>query len=144
LEATSIDETIARDVLLGKESKTAKPDVVIVVIDATNLVRNLYLLSQLIENGCRIVVALTMVDLAKRHGLDINVPRLAELLHVPVVPVIARRDEGLDQLATVVMQVALDSTIADLHPAGGWRSQTGRTTEGASHGNRSSSRDIDG
>ena len=133
LEATSIDETIARDVLLGKESKPSKPDVVIVAIDATNLVRNLYLLSQLIEKGCCIVVALTMMDLAKRHGLDINVPRLAELLHVPVVPVIARRNEGLDLLATAVIQVALDSTNVDLHPAGCWLSQKGRTAEGASH-----------
>jgi ferrous iron transport protein B len=106
---------------------------VIVVIDATNLVRNLYLLSQLIEKGCRIVVALTMVDIAKRHGLEINLPRLAELLHVPVVPVIARRNEGLDQLATMVMQVAIDSPIADLYPARGWLSQTISTTDGASH-----------
>jgi len=131
LEATSIDETIARDVLLGDESKTSKPDVVIVVIDATNLVRNLYLLSQLIEKDCRIVVALTMVDLAKRHGLDINIPRLSELLHVPVVAVIARRNEGLDQLATVVMQVAVDSAIADLHPTRGWLSQKAHATDGA-------------
>ena len=106
LEATSVDETIARSVLLGHEAKIPKPDVVIVAIDATNLVRNLYLLTQLIENGCCTVVALTMVDLAKRNGLKIDVHRLQELLHVPVVPVIARRGEGLDHLARAVLQLS--------------------------------------
>jgi ferrous iron transport protein B len=108
LEATSIDETIARNVLLGHEAKTPRPDVVIVAIDATNLVRNLYLLTQLIENGCRTVVALTMVDLTKRNGVHIDIHRLQELLQVSVVPVITRRGEGLDHLARAVLQLSKD------------------------------------
>ena len=110
LEATSIDEKIARDVLLGEDFNIPRPDVVIVAVDATNLVRNLYLLTQLIESGCRVVVALTMVDLAKRNQLHIDIERLQKLLQVPVIPVIARRHQGIDLLAKSVQQVATEDS----------------------------------
>jgi ferrous iron transport protein B len=109
LEATSVDEQIARDVLLGQKANIASPDVVIVAIDATNLVRNLYLLTQLMESGCRVVVALTMFDLARRSKLNINVKKLGETLGVPVIPVIARQHHGIDQLAKAVLEVAKTS-----------------------------------
>src|SRR6185503_2148977 len=66
LDATSLDEEVARDILLGQAAAIAKPDVIVVGVDATNLVRNLYLATQLIETGQPIVLALTMFDLAER------------------------------------------------------------------------------
>jgi ferrous iron transport protein B len=106
LEATSVDELIARDVLLGREANLAQPDVVVAVVDATNLVRNLYFVTQLMETGCRLVVALTMFDLAERNKLRINVEKLSYALGVPVIPVVARQHQGLGRLAEAVLKVA--------------------------------------
>src|SRR5215813_2393755 len=66
LDATSLDEEIARDILLGQATKLVSPDVVVVVVDATNLVRNLYLATQLIDTKQPVVIALTMFDRAER------------------------------------------------------------------------------
>jgi ferrous iron transport protein B len=106
LDATSIDEQIARDVLLGRNSKIAKPDVVIVTVDATNLIRNLYLATQLIETGLPTVLALTMFDLAERSKLHINVEKLSAALDVQVVPIIAKRRGGIDDLGRAVLSAA--------------------------------------
>ena len=106
LEATSLDEQIARDVLLGRSSKLAKPDVIVVTVDATNLIRNLYLATQLIETGLPMVVALTMFDLAQRSKIHINVQKLSEALGVQVVPVIAKRRGGIDDLGRAVLNAA--------------------------------------
>lgn len=106
INATSIDEQIARDVLLDVEnSRTAKlprPDVTLVVVDATNLSRNLYLATQVIEHGNPVVIALTMVDLADRAGLEIDITQLSKELGVQVVNVVARQQRGLANLATAV------------------------------------------
>src|SRR5262249_32782444 len=75
-----------------------------VVVDATNLARNLYLATQLIETGKPVVIALTMFDLAERAGLKINVRKLSAELGVPVVPVVAKRRTGLDDLACTVLK----------------------------------------
>src|ERR1043166_1288303 len=96
---------IARDVLLGSHSELNDPDVTVVVVDATNLVRNLYLATQLIETGKPIVIALTMFDLAKRSGLKINIRKLSTELGVPVVPVVAKQRVGLDDLARAVLKI---------------------------------------
>src|SRR2546423_4468907 len=114
LDATSLDEEVARDILLGKAETIAKPDVIVVVVDATNLVRNLYLAAQLIETGQPIVIALTMFDLAQRSHLDINVDKLSEALGVPVVPVIAKQRKGLDDLAKTVLRKVRPSAICDV------------------------------
>ena len=105
LNPTSLDEQIARDVLLGSHSELTDPDVTVVVVDATNLVRNLYLATQLIETGKPIVIALTMFDLAKRSGLKINIRKLSTELGVPVVPVVAKQRVGLDDLARAVLKI---------------------------------------
>ncbi|HEX3281524.1 MAG TPA: ferrous iron transport protein B [Pyrinomonadaceae bacterium] len=105
LEATSLDEQIARDVLLG-QGVIEKPDVVVVVVDATSLVRNLYLATQLLETGCPMVIALTMFDLAERNLVEINVEKLSAALGVPVIPVVARQERGLERLARAVFEVA--------------------------------------
>ena len=103
LDATSLDEEIARDILLGRAESLATPDVIVVVVDATNLVRNLYLASQLLETGQPIVVALTMFDLAERSKLKIDVKRLSAALGVAVVPVVAKQRRGLEELAKAVL-----------------------------------------
>ena len=112
LNATSIDEQIACDTLAGSGQRcdpSSLPDAVIVAVDATNLSRNLYLATQVIELGRPTVVALTMFDLTLRNGLEINVPLLAEELGVPVVPVVSRRQLGIDALAAAVKEVIGDA-----------------------------------
>lgn len=106
LDATSLDEQIARDVMLGEAITVADPDVIIVAVDATNLVRNLYLVTQLLETGRRIVIALTMTDLAARGQLEIDLPKLSGALGVAVVPVIAKRRSGLAALGSAVLKAA--------------------------------------
>lgn len=104
LDPTSLDEEIASDLLLARAS--VKADAIIVVVDATNLVRNLYLAMQLIETAQPIVIALTMFDVAERSKLKINVELLSAELGVAVVPVVARQGRGLRELARAVMNVA--------------------------------------
>jgi ferrous iron transport protein B len=103
LDVTSLDEEVARDILLGQAETIAKPDAIVIVIDATNLVRNLYLATQLLETGQPIVVALTMVDLAERGKLKIDAEKLSAALGVAVVPVIAKQRRGLEELALAVV-----------------------------------------
>jgi ferrous iron transport protein B len=103
LDTTSLDEEIARDILLGQAAAIEKPDAIVVVVDATNLVRNLYLATQLIETGQPIVVALTMFDLAQRSKLKIDVEKLSAALRIPVVPVVAKRHRGLAELAQAIL-----------------------------------------
>src|SRR5262245_35302333 len=91
LAPRSPDEMVAVDVLLGRLSAVPAPDVVLCVVAADNLERNLYLASQVLELGRPVVVALTMVDVAQTHGLTIDVNRLSRQLGVPVVPVQAHR-----------------------------------------------------
>ena len=106
LDATSLDEEIARDVLLGRTQKIEQPDVVIIAVDATNLNRNLYLATQLIDTGIPIVIALTMFDLAGRSGIRIDVQKLSAALGVQVIPVIAKRRSGLAELGRAVLSAA--------------------------------------
>ncbi len=116
LDATSIDEQIARDVLLGRAVSLDSPDVIIVTVDATNLERNLYLVTQLIEAGRPIVVALTMIDLAERSKTEIDVEKMARALGVPVVAVVAKQRRGLNELAQVVTKAATSTP-----PKTNWR-----------------------
>ena len=117
LDANSIDEQIARDVITGRLASVPLPDCIIAVVDATNLERNLYLATQLLETGQPLVVALTMIDLAERRKLEIDTARLSDALGVPVVPVVATQRQGLDALAAAVLQAAQ----AAAPPAVGWR-----------------------
>jgi ferrous iron transport protein B len=106
LDASSIDERIARDVLMGRARGLPAPDAIIAVVDATNLARNLYLITQLLEYESPVVIALTMVDMAERRGIDIDVQRLRDLLGVPVVPVVAPQRRGLNELSRAVSEAA--------------------------------------
>ena len=102
LAPKSPDEEVARDVLLGLRADTPAPDAVLVVVDASNLERNLYLATQVLELGLPCVVALNMVDVAKQAGREINAAQLSEDLGCPVVPIVAVKGEGLDELRTVL------------------------------------------
>jgi len=93
ITAISPEEAIARDYLLFGEV-----DAVVIVIDAANLERNLYLTTQILEIGLPAVVALNMVDVAERRHEPVDHEALAAHLGVPVVPTVARTDEGVEQL----------------------------------------------
>ena len=97
LDSKSPDEKLAADALQGKLEHTA-PDAVLVVVDATNLERNLFLASQVLELKCPVIVALNMMDMARRDGIRIDVAKLREELGCVVVPVAARIGEGVDEL----------------------------------------------
>jgi ferrous iron transport protein B len=111
LDATSMDEQIARDVLTGKLNDLPKPDAIIAVVDATNLERNLYLVTQLLEFKIPIVIALTMVDVAEKQSLEINTKKLAELLQIPVVEIKATQKIGVEELAERVYEAAKNQTL---------------------------------
>ena len=105
LDATSLDEQIARDVLTGKVDGLSKPDAIIAVVDATNLERNLYLVTQLFEYKIPVVVALTMVDVFEKQKHEIDTKKLSKMLGVPVVSITASSGRGIEELAEKVSQV---------------------------------------
>jgi ferrous iron transport protein B len=96
------EERISRDVILGQAPGLAKPAAVIVVLDATNLERNLFLISQVIELKVPTIAVLNMIDLSRRDGLKIDADKLTAELGCPVVPVSARTGEGIEQLKQVL------------------------------------------
>ena len=98
LAPASPDEEIARDVLLGLREETPPPDAVVVVVDASNLERNLYLATQVLELGLPTVIALNMSDMARKNGKPVDAARLSRELGAPVVEVVAVRGEGISQL----------------------------------------------
>src|SRR5262245_55583513 len=89
LSARSPDEEVARDVLLGRIGPDTRPDGVLIVLDASNLDRNLYLASQILDFGVPAVIACNMVDIARRRGVSVDCPALSDALGVPVVPTVA-------------------------------------------------------
>lgn len=98
LTSANTEEKIVREALLGHLSNQPRPAAVVLLLDATNLERNLYLASQVLELGLPTVVALNMVDLVERSAIEIDVERLSEELRCPVVPVVARSGRGIDLL----------------------------------------------
>ena len=99
----SLDEQIARDVLLGRLPELPPPSLIVVVVDASNLQRNLYYATQVIELGHPTVVALNMMDVAASLGLKVDAEKLAEQLGVPVIPVVASTGEGIPQLRVRIL-----------------------------------------
>jgi ferrous iron transport protein B len=104
LSASSPDERIATDILLGRSDASPRPDLVVCVVDASNLERNLYLVSQVIDTGLACVVALNMVDVAEAARISIDVPALARELGVTVIPTVASRGTGIPQLLSAIEQ----------------------------------------
>ncbi len=97
------DEWVAYRVLLNQD-EAIKPDMVVLVADASNLKRNLLFCSQIIDLNIPVVVALTMMDLAKRKGTQIDIPGLERELGVPIVPINPRKNKGLEQLKKIIDQ----------------------------------------
>ena len=91
MQAGSLDEAVTRDVVLGRFEGQRRPDALIVVVDAGNLDNHLRFALELIGQGLPTVVALNMVDLASRDGLELDAQKLALALGVPVVPTVAVR-----------------------------------------------------
>ena len=106
LSAGSPDERIALEVLLGRDHDRWRPDVVLVVVDAVHLERNLFLASQVLELGIPVVVALNQFDVAESEGIRIDVPELIHELGVPVVPTVAMRGEGLEPVKRALITAA--------------------------------------
>lgn len=97
----SPDEALTRDLLVDR-GMAGRPSVVVITLDAANLARNLYLLAQVMETGVPLVVALTMVDIAESRGIRVDVRALSRIIGAPVVPIVPRRGQGLDELARAV------------------------------------------
>ncbi|MEQ8310794.1 MAG: ferrous iron transporter B [Sphingopyxis sp.] len=102
LTPASLDEAVTRDVILGRQAGEARPDALVVVLDAANLDNHLRFALELLALGLPTVVALNMVDLAERDGLTLDPERLARELGVPVVPTVAVRRRGLAELLVAV------------------------------------------
>ncbi len=105
LSAFSAEETIVRQFLTDDE-----PDVVVNIIDASNLERNLFLTTQLIELGRPLVIVLNMMDMAREKGLEIDIETLGTLLGAPVVPVVGRTGEGIEDLKEKILRVATEQS----------------------------------
>ena len=101
LSPYTLEEVVSRDYLL-KEN----PDVIVDLVDATNIERNLYLTTQLIETGVPVVIALNMADLLEKRGIKIDVARLSMLLNCPIVETSALKGEGLDKLIDEAIKTA--------------------------------------
>ncbi len=102
LDPVSEDEQVAVDVLKGARAGGRMPDLLIYVLDATNLERNLFFFSQLADAEFPMVVALTMTDLLVKSGTEIDVAKLSSLLGVEVVPVVGHKGRGVQELKAAV------------------------------------------
>ncbi len=107
LQVRSPDEAVARDVLLGRQPGVPRPDVIICVVDASNLERNLYLVAQMLELQIPVVVALNMVDVAEKRGITVDLMALREKLGVPVIPMVATKGVGYIELRQAVSRSPL-------------------------------------
>ncbi len=103
LAATSPDEQIATDVLLGRAFQTPPPDLVVCVVDASSLERGLYLVSQIIDRQLPLVVALNMIDVAAQQGITIDTSILERELGVRVVSMVARNETGIEELKEAIL-----------------------------------------
>ena len=112
LLSMTVDEQIARDFILF-----GRPDVTVVVVDATRLERNLNLALQVLEITDRVVICLNLMDEARRLGLEIDHRRLARDLGAPVVPTAARRGEGLQDLLAAVQDIPSGRVVCKRRPA---------------------------
>jgi ferrous iron transport protein B len=100
----SADEQVTYEVLLNQKNAD-RPDLIIVIADASNLKRNLLFCSQIMDLKIPVVVALTMMDIARQKGITINVPELERMMGVPVVPLNPRRNKGIAQLKKAISDI---------------------------------------
>ncbi len=107
LAARSPDEAVLRDVLLGRREDTPQPDRIVCILDASNLERNLYLVHQILDLGRPVILALNMMDLAAKAGLEIRVARLEKELGIPVIPCEAANGKGIVELRLAMSRTDL-------------------------------------
>ncbi|MFM9904139.1 MAG: ferrous iron transport protein B [Pyrinomonadaceae bacterium] len=115
LDATSLDEQIASDIIRGEQPGVPKPDAIVAVVDATNLERNLYLVMQMFEFGVPVVIALTMIDVFEKQKHEVDVEMLSVLLKTPVVAVNAKTGRGKNELAGKVKEVLYTTPEVPYH-----------------------------
>ena len=99
LSVYSVDERIARDFLIKE-----KPDLVVCVIDATNLERNLYLVIQLLELGQAVLLDLNMMDRVRKANIKIDTQKLSKILGIDIVETVASKGEGIDELKEKIVE----------------------------------------
>lgn len=116
LQPTSKAEEVAKDMLV-----TENPDVIVDIVDATALERNLYLLLQILEYNIPVVLVLNMWDAACRKGITIDTETLSELLHIPVVPTVAVTGEGIKQLVDTISESKSFGSFEKLSDDEKWR-----------------------
>ena len=117
LVAHSADEAVvARSLCGGEEEQGRRPDLAVVVVDAGNLARNLFLVSEVLDCGLPVVVAVNMMDEAERGGLQLDAKALEQALGVVCVPVVARDGRGLDELQQAIVRASTNASI----PARAW------------------------
>ncbi|MFO8090603.1 MAG: Fe(2+) transporter permease subunit FeoB [Desulfatiglandaceae bacterium] len=109
LSAASLDEQVARDYILSGEA-----DLIVDIIDASNLERNLYLTVQLLEMQVPMVLAINMMDLAKERRIEIDIPLLRQRLGCPVVPLVAFQGKGVNQLKEEINRCAQAESVSEL------------------------------
>lgn len=101
LAAYSMEEIIARNFIIDQ-----KPDLVVTVVDAANMERNLYLVVQIVELGAKVMMALNMSDVADSRGIKIDVQKLSAGLKMPVIQTVASREKGLEELKLAIAEMA--------------------------------------
>lgn len=116
LDAVTPDERVACAALRGELAEQGPPDLVVLVLDATNLQRNLFLAGQVVELGIPTVAALNMIDVADKQGWQIDLPQLAQQLGCPVAAISARTGQGLDGLRDALLRVAAERTPPQIQP----------------------------
>lgn len=136
LTPKSLDDSIAREVLIGEADEDLDIRLIVVVADASNLNRNLYLVTQLIDLGIPVAVAMNMMDNAVSSGVHIDLDALSEQLQVPIVPVVASRQQGIDELRRMMFDqigpVDRDArTAGDAEDKSAGVARTARSTEDA-------------
>jgi ferrous iron transport protein B len=105
LSPNSLDEQISRDVLLNRLPELPPPDLIVIVVDGSNLQRNLYYATQVIELGHPSLIALNMVDVAEANGQRVDEKKLGEILGVPVLPVVASTGKGIPELKRQILSM---------------------------------------
>lgn len=105
----SIDEKVAQEVICNKEDKSY-PEVIVVVADATNLRRSIFLITQIIDLKMKVVLALNMVDLSLKQGIIINVSKLSQKLQISVVAINARKQDGIKNLKEAIIEANLQGS----------------------------------
>ncbi|QDV52530.1 ferrous iron transport protein B [Gimesia fumaroli] len=110
LAPRSIDEMLAVDILLGRQKGVPRPDAIICIADASNLERNLYLFSQVLDLSIPVVLVLNMCDLARSRGIEIDAQALSQKLKVPVVCTEAHHAKGVNELKAAILEIGTGST----------------------------------